>query len=601
MLTTLLALLAASAIAVPITRRAGLGSVLGYLLAGVAIGPTGLRLVSNPEQIEQVAQLGVIMLLFLIGLELRPRRLWVMRRATFGLGAAQVALTAAALAALAHWAGLAWDSAIVLGIGFAMSSTAIVLPMLAERDLLASDAGRDGFAVLLFQDLAFIPLVALVPLLGGERPHHVPWQEVAEGAGAIAVILIGGRYLVRPAFRAIGGARTPELFTILALLTVVGTAAIASAAGLSPSLGAFMAGVLLSGSEYRHELRADIEPFEGLLLGFFFISVGMSAQFGLLAGAPGLFALGLASLLAVKIAIALALARIAGEDWSDAARFAISLSQGSEFSFVLFGAAVGVGALADTDAQSAILIVALSMLATPLLFAASERWLVPRLEAPQPAPQYDTIETDGTPVIIAGFGRVGQIVGRILTMQRIRFTALERDPGQVDVVRSFNTEVFYGDPARPDVLRAAGAETAKVLVVAIDDMEEALRVVEMAKRTFPKLRIISRARNRRHVHLLMDRAIAGIVRDTFYSSLKLGELVLGLLGIPSERARRTVSLFAAHDERLLQRQHAVYRDDTKIIQTMQEASEELQSLFEADQAMEVEPAPQDGRRGKAAS
>jgi monovalent cation:proton antiporter-2 (CPA2) family protein len=601
MLATLLALLAASAVAVPLTRRFGLGSVLGYLVGGVAIGPAGLGLVDNPEQIEQVAQLGVIMLLFLIGLELRPRRLWVMRRATFGLGAAQVAVTAAALAALAHWAGLAWSGAIVLGVGFAMSSTAIVLPMLAERDLLSSDAGRDGFAVLLFQDLAFIPLVALVPLLGGERPNHVPWLEVAQGAGAIAVILIGGRYLLRPAFRAIGGARTPELFTILALLTVVGTAAIASAAGLSPSLGAFMAGVLLSGSEYRHELRADIEPFEGLLLGFFFISVGMSAQFGLLRAAPGLIALGLASLLVAKIVVGFVLARIAGEDRADATRFAVSLSQGSEFSFVLFGAAVGVGALTETSAQGAILIVALSMLATPLLFAACERWLVPRLETLQPPPPYDTIETDAAPVIIAGFGRVGQIVGRILTMQRIRFTALERDPGQVDVVRGFNTEVFYGDPARPDVLRAAGAETAKVLVVAIADVEEALSVVEMAKRTFPKLRIISRARNRRHVHLLMDRAIAGIVRDTFHSSLKLGELVLGALGTPSERARRAVSLFAAHDERVLERQHAIYRDETKVIQTMQEASEELQSLFESDLAADGEQAAQDERRGRPAA
>ena len=597
MLTTLVALLAAATIAVPLTRRAGFGSVLGYLLAGVVIGPTGLGLVDNPEQIAQVAQLGVIMLLFLIGLELRPRRLWVMRRATFGLGAAQVVLTAAALAVLAHWAGLAWAGAVVLGVGFAMSSTAIVLPMLAERDLLASDAGRDGFAVLLFQDLAFIPLVALVPLLGGERPNHVPWQEVAEGAGAIGVILIGGRYLMRPAFRAIGGAQTPELFTILALLTVVGTAALASAAGLSPSLGAFMAGVLLSGSEYRHELRADIEPFEGLLLGFFFISVGMSAQFALLRAAPGPIVLGLACLLVTKIAVAFVLARIGGEDWADATRFAVSLSQGSEFSFVLFGAAVGVGALAESSAQSAILIVALSMLATPLLFAAVERWLIPWLEPPPAPPQYDAIETDAAPVIIAGFGRVGQIVGRILTMQRIRFTALERDPGQVDVVRSFNSEVFYGDPARPDVLRAAGADTAKVLVVAIEDMEEALRVVDMVKRTFPKLKVISRARNRRHVHLLMDRAVAGFVRDTFYSSLKLGELALGALGTPSERARRAVGLFAAHDERVLQRQHAIYRDETKVIQTMQEAAEELQSLFEADLAADAGET-QDRVRGK---
>lgn len=585
MLGTLFALLAATAIAVPLTRRAGLGSVLGYLLAGVAIGPTGFGLVTDIDQIAQVSQLGVIMLLFLIGLELRPKRLWVMRRATFGLGTAQMALSAAILAALAHAEGLAWQGAMVLGIGFALSSTAIVLPMLAERDLLTSDAGRDGFAVLLFQDLAFIPLVAIVPLLGGDVPNRVPWLEVARGAAAIAAILIGGRYLMRPAFRAIGGARTPELFTILALLTVVGTALLASIAGLSASLGAFMAGVLLSESEYRHELRADIEPFEGLLLGFFFISIGMSAQFGLLREAPGVFALALAGLLVVKVVVGFALGRISGQDTADALRFALALSEGSEFSFVLFGAAVGVGALSNTAAEGAILVVALSMLATPLLFAASEWLLIPQLER-TPVPTYDTIDADATPVIIAGFGRVGQIVGRILYMQRIRFTALERDPGQVEVVRRFGTQIYYGDPARPDLLRAAGAETAQVLVVAIQDMEEALRVVEVAKRTFPKLRIISRAHNRRHVHLLMDRAIAGIVRDTFHSSLKLGELVLKALGIPSERARRAVALFAAHDERVLERTHAIYRDETKLIQSTQEAAEELMSLFEADQAAE---------------
>ena len=287
MLETLVALLAAAAIGVPLSRRAGFGSVLGYLLAGVAIGPSGLRLVTDLSDIAHVSELGVVMLLFLIGLELRPQRLWVMRRAVFGLGTAQVAVCAAVLAALAHTAGMAWAGAAVLGTGLAMSSTAIVLPMLAERDLLGTPAGRDAFAVLLFQDLAFIPLVALVPLLGGaDVPDHVPWLDVARGGGAIVAILIGGRFLIRPAFRAIGGARTPEMFTTLALLTVVGAAALASAAGLSMSLGAFLAGVLLSGSEYRHELQADIEPFEGLLLGFFFISVGMSARLDLLVHDP---------------------------------------------------------------------------------------------------------------------------------------------------------------------------------------------------------------------------------------------------------------------------------------------------------------------------
>ncbi len=581
MIGTLLALLAAAAIAVPLSRRAGFGSVLGYLIAGVAIGPSGLGLVTDIEQISEVSALGVVMLLFLIGLEVRPARLWVMRRAVFGLGTAQVVLCAAALAALSHAPGIGWTGAAVLGLGFALSSTAIVLPMLAERELMTTPAGRDGFAVLLFQDLAFIPLVALVPLLGGEAPHRVPWLDVAKGAAAIGAILVGGRFLLPPAFRAIGGARTPETFTIVALLIVVGTAALASFAGLSASLGAFMAGVLLSESEYRHELQADIEPFEGLLLGFFFISVGMSAQFGLIGASPGLFALALVALIFAKVAICYVLGRIRGQDAVNAARFALALPQGSEFSFVLFAAAVGVGALTAAEAAGATLVVALSMVATPLLFAASERLLIPRLQ-PVVEPDYDLIEADGSPVIVAGFGRVGQIVGRILRMQGIRFVALEGDPGQVDVVRSFGTPVYYGDSARPDLLRAAGAETAKVLVVAIEDMEYAIRVVEVAKRTFPNLKIISRARNRRHVHLLMDRAISDIVRDTFHSSLKLSELVLQALDIPADKATRAVALFAEHDERVLIEQHAIYRDETQMIQSIQQAADELSSLFEAD-------------------
>ena len=581
MIGTLLALLAAAAIAVPLSRRAGFGSVLGYLLAGVAIGPSGMGLVTDVEQISEVSALGVTMLLFLIGLEVRPARLWVMRRAVFGLGTAQVVFSAAVLAALSHAPGIGWAGAAVLGVGFALSSTAIVLPMLAERDLLTTPAGRDGFAVLLFQDLAFIPLVALVPLLGGDAPHRVPWLEVAKGAAAIGAILVGGRFLMRPAFRAIGGARTPELFTIVALLIVVGTAALASFAGLSASLGAFMAGVLLSESEYRHELQADIEPFEGLLLGFFFISVGMSAQFALVRDAPGLFVLALVGLLFVKVAIAYVLGRIRGQDSLNAARFALALPQGSEFSFVLFVAAAGVGALTAGEAAGATLVVALSMVATPLLFAASEKLLIPRLQ-PATEPEYDVINADGSPVIVAGFGRVGQIVGRILRMEGIAFTALERDPGQVEVVRSFGNKVYYGDPARPELLRAAGAATAKVLVVAIEDMEHAIRVVDAAKRNFPNLTVVSRARNRRHAHLLMDRAITGIVRDTFYSSLKLSEIVLQALDIPAEQATRAVALFATHDERVLVEQHAIYRDETQLIQSIQQSADELSSLFEAD-------------------
>lgn len=582
MLQTLVALLAAAAVAVPLSRRAGFGSVLGYLAAGLVIGPAGLRLVTGVDEIAHVSELGVVMLLFLIGLELRPARLWVMRRAVFGLGTAQMLVSAAVLAGLAHLAGIGLEGAAVLGVGLALSSTAIVLPLLAERDLLGSRAGRDAFAVLLFQDLSFIPLVALVPLLGtGALPGAVPWMQVGQGVAGIAVILFGGRYLLDPAFRAIGGARSPEMFTTLALLTVVGAAAIADAAGLSMSLGAFMAGVLLSESEFRHELQADIEPFEGLLLGFFFISVGMSANLALLARMPLEVAAGVVALLAAKAAVAFALARVAGHDARDATRFALALPLGSEFGFVLFGAAVAGGALTRVQSDAATLVIALSMMVTPMLFAAAERLLLPLLDRRTP-PAFDEIDDGATPVILCGFGRVGQIVGRILRMQNIAFTALERDTEQVQVVRRFGSKVYFGDPARPDVLRAAGAATAKLLVVATENMEEAIRIADVARRNFPDLQIVSRARNRRHVHLLMDRGLTLHVRDTFHSSLRLSEMVLGALGIPGEQAARAVALFQQLDERQLVASHAIYRDEGQMIQSVRQSAQELEQLFEAD-------------------
>jgi monovalent cation:proton antiporter-2 (CPA2) family protein len=582
MLTSLVALLGAATIAVPLTRRFGLGSVLGYLLAGVAIGPSALGLVSDIEQIAHIAELGVVMLLFLIGLEVRPRRLWVMRQAVFALGSAQVILSAAVLAFLAHLVGLDWPGAMVLGAGLALSSTAIVLPMLAESELLPSRAGRDAFAVLLFQDLAFIPLVALVPLLAQQSmPDQVPWHDVARAAVAVAIILVGGRFVIPPLIRAIGGTRTPELFTTTALLIVAGTAYIASLAGLSMSLGAFMAGVLLSQSEYRHELQADIAPFEGLLLGFFFISVGMGADLSLAWTNPGLLVGATAALLLAKAAVCFGLALLARQSLTDAVRFSLGLNQASEFSFVLFAAAVAVGALSSETAAMATLVAAISMAATPVLFALSERFLIPRLEA-EPVPDFDTIEAANAPVIICGFGRFGQIIGRVLRMRGISFTALERDPGQVDVVRRFGNKVYFGDPTRADLLRSAGAEQAKLLIVALDHPEDVLRVVEVAKRNFPQLKILARARNRRHAYLLMDRGVDGLVRETFHSSLKMAETTLTALGIAPDDAARSVALFRDHDERNLRETHAIYRDEKQLIQSTQQATDELMTLFEAD-------------------
>jgi monovalent cation:proton antiporter-2 (CPA2) family protein len=583
MLITLVALLAAATIAVPLTRRSGLGSVLGYLIAGLVIGPSGLRLVTDVEQIANVASLGVVMLLFLIGLELRPRRLWIMRRSVFVLGSAQVVITAACLAGLALLAGVPPQGAAVLGLGLALSSTAIVLPLLGERELLTTPAGRDAFAVLLFQDLAFIPLVALVPLLASGRAvtAALPWLEVGKGIAAIVLILAGGRFLMRPLFRAIGGASSPELFTTAALLIVTGTALLAQTAGLSPSLGAFLAGVMLSDSEYRHELQADIAPFENTLLGFFFISVGMSADLHAAMARPLDLAETTVVLLTVKVAIAFGLALVMRRNWANAIRFSLALPQASEFSFVLLGAAVAVGALSPELAALATLISASSMLATPVLFALSEGFLIPRLRR-APEPQFDTIQPSDAPVIVAGFGRMGQIVGRVLRMHGIAFTALEQDAGQVDVVRRFGNKVYYGDAARPDVLRAAGADHAKLLVVALDDVDRGLRTVETAKRNHPNLTVLARARNRHHAHLLMDRDVDGLVRDTFHSSLRLAEMSLTALGVTPEAAARAVTLFRDHDEANLIAAHAIYRDEAKLIQSTQEATAELTALFEAD-------------------
>lgn len=582
MLTTLVILLCGATLAVPLTRRAGFGSVLGYLLAGIAIGPAGLRLITNVDAIASISGLGVVMLLFLIGLEVRPQRLWVMRRAVFGMGTAQVAITAIAIAGLTHLAGVPWRGAAALGAGLAMSSTAIVLPLLAERDLLTSRAGRDAFAVLLFQDLAFIPLIALLPLLANNTiPDHVPWHDVARAGAAITVILVGGRFLLPPMFRAIGGARTPELFTTVALLVVTGAALLASASGLSPSLGAFMAGVLLSESEYRHELQADIEPFEGLLLGFFFISVGMSANLPLAQAEPVQLAVATLTLLVVKAAICFVLARVAGQDMPNALRFSLALPQASEFSFVLFGAAVSVGVLAGDQAAFATLVTAASMIATPVLFAAAEAGL--RLKPP-PAPEYDTIDADAAPVIICGVGRFGQIIGRVLRMSGIRFTALERDPGQVEVLRRFGTKVYFGDPTRPDVLRAAGVEQAKLIIVAMDDPAGVLRTIDMVKRNFPHIAILARARNRWYAHLLMDREVDGLVRETFHSSLQLAKQALLVLGTDPDAADRAVTLFREHDEKNLVETHAIYRDEQQVIQNQQQAADELAGLLEADRS-----------------
>ena len=583
-LFTLVVLLAAAIIAVPLARLLGLGSILGYLAAGLIVGPAGLRLVTDVENIGHISELGVVMLLFIIGLELRPGRLWTMRRSLIGLGAAQVGVTTAALTLLAHLAGLGWPASFIVGFALSLSSTAIVLPMLAERHLLPTQAGRDTFSVLLFQDIAVIPMVALIPLLQGDFSAMSGANiglTVARAAGALIVVLIGGRFIVRPLFRLVDRAKAPEIFTATALFVVIGTAVLVDAVGLSMSLGAFMAGVLLSDSEYRHQVRSDIEPFEGLLLGVFFISVGMSAELGVLMAQPGFVIVAVAVLLLVKGSICFVLAKLAGNNNQVALRFAAALPQAGEFAFVIFAIALANGVLPAETAQLATVIVTLSMLVSLLLFALEERFVAPLFA--EPAPPFDDISAE-SPVLICGFGRIGQIVGRVLRMRGIAFTALDKSADQVALVRRFGTPVFYGDTTRLDLLRAAGAEQAKAIVIALSDIEESLTVAEHVQRHFPHLIVLARARNRQHVHRLMDRGVTHIVRESFHSSLRLSEQVLTELGVAPSEARRTVEIFAERDERTLKEQHEFYQDEKQLIQTTLQISDELRRLLEADQA-----------------
>ncbi len=586
MLETLVFLLAASVVFVSLSRRLGLGSILGYLVAGAVIGPSGLRLVTDVDVIRTIAEFGVLMLLFLIGLELRPQRIWLMRRAVLGLGGAQVAITGAILAALLHLVtGLDPRGAVVLGLGLALSSTAIVLPMLGERDLLGTGSGRDAFSVLLFQDIASVPLVAVLPLLadGGGAAAGPIWPPVLKGLGAVALILLGGRFLVRPLFRLVGRFKSQEVFTASALLAVAGAAAIADMAHLPTSLGAFAAGVILAESEFRHELQVDVEPFEGLLLGFFFVSIGMAANLGLAQAEPGRIAAAVAVLMTVKIVVAFALERVRETNLGRCWRFAVTLPQGSEFGFVLFGAALESKVLGKPALDRATLVVALTMAVSPLLFALSERFVMPRLAAKRTR-RVEPIDADPAPVVIAGFGRVGQIVGRVLKTRKIRFNALDDDPDQVDTVRRFGTKAFFGDPTRLELLRAVGLADASILVVALRDPKQSVELVERARSEFPHLKIYARARNRRHAHLLMNFAPEAIVRETFFSALRLTELVLQGTGLDEAEARHTIATFRERDEATLVLQRDIYDDERQLIQSAKQTAQELEELFEEDAA-----------------
>jgi glutathione-regulated potassium-efflux system ancillary protein KefC/glutathione-regulated potassium-efflux system protein KefB len=578
--------LAAAIIAVPLSRRLGLGAVLGYLAAGILIGPWGLQLVDDVDAMLHLSEFGVVLLLFIIGLELQPSRLWVLRRQVFGLGAAQVLLSGLVLGGIAFACGLGWQAALVVGAGLAMSSTAFVLQTLAERKQLTTRHGRESFAILLFQDLAVIPLLAALPFLApgpdlAGASGGGGWFEALRAVAILVALVVSSRVVVRPLFRAVATHGGRDIFTAMALFIVVGVTLLMELAGLTASLGAFLAGMLLADSEYRHELEANIEPFKGLLLGLFFISVGMSANLGLLGSAPLQVAAIVSGMLAIKFAALVAISRAAGTQAASARKLGIALAQGGEFAFVLFAAAAGKGILEHGLAQLLVVAVTLSMLAAPLLFLLEERLLAPWLDRAA-EPEFDSIEPHAGHVVIAGYGRVAQIVARVLAHRHIPFVALEKDAAQVDTVRKFGGTLYFGDATRLELLHAADTAAARLLVLAIDDPEDSLKCAALVRRHFPHVPILARARNRRHAHRLMDLGITRLYRETWHTSMEMAEQALLQMGIAPSEAALAIAGFRAHDLELLARQHAIYQDEARLQQSSREASEELLTLFESD-------------------
>jgi glutathione-regulated potassium-efflux system protein KefB len=578
--------LLAAVIAVPLSRHAGLGAVLGYLIAGVVIGPHMLRLVPDPASTMAASEFGVVMMLFVIGLELSPSRLWVMRRQVFGIGSLQMAVSAFLIGAVLTMLAFGFKAAWVIGIGLALSSTAVGLQLLAERNELSSAHGRSGFAILLFQDIIAIPLLAAIPLLGqavaAERATP-PGEAVLRAVLVIAAVIVGGRFLLRHLFRAVARARSVEVFSAAALLVVAGTAWLMEFAGLSMGLGAFLAGVLLADSEFRHELESHVEPFKGLLLGLFFIAVGMSIDLTVVAREPGLIALGVAALLFIKISVLLVIGRLSGLDLRSCLLLGAMLGMGGEFAFVVFGESLRAGLIDSVLRDQLVVTVGVSMALTPLLLLVVDR-LFPAGAAAAAARPADPIDHEHPRVIIAGFGRMGQIIGRLLAAQKIPFTALENSAEQVDLSRRFGNKIYFGDPGRPELLRAAHAERAEVFVVTTDDPAANLRTVRLVKRHFPHLRVFARARNRQHAFKLMDLGVEGVIRETFHSSLEMGRRVMEGLGVPPEQARVRTAQFRQHDEALLRAQHLVYDDEAALVASSREALRELATLFDADQS-----------------
>lgn len=590
--------LSAAVIAVPLSKALGLGSIIGYLAAGIAIGPWGLGLVTNVEDILHFAEFGVVLMLFLVGLELEPKRLWSLRRPIFGWGSAQVLGCALLLTLVAVGLGVGWRIALVAGLGLALSSTAIALQVMGERNLLPTGSGQAAFSILLFQDVAAIPILALLPLLGVASASNEALAPVNNALAALKIIavvagiILGGRLLLRPLFRWIARSNTPEIFTAASLLLVVGIAGLMQLVGLSMALGAFLAGVLLAESEYRRELETDIEPFKGLLLGLFFIAVGMSIDFAVLLQSPGSVAVIVLGLLLIKGAVIYALARLMKLPFQERPVFTLLLAQGGEFAFVVFQAAAGAKVFPAPTASLLIGAVAVSMLVSPLILVAIDRLLLPRYAHLGKVDMQEISEPQEAPVVIAGFGRYGQIVARMMLAQGIPCTVLDHDAEMIEAARSFGYRVFYGDASRLDLLRTAGAGRARILVVAVDGVEQSLEIVDLAHEHFPNLQIVARARDVTHWNKLRDRGVMRVEREMFESSLRSARSVLELLGQGAHEARQTAMRFRQHNLELFEKMHPHYKDRAKLIAVVKQGRQQLEEQMAQERAQRAERRPQ---------
>lgn len=594
--------LLAAVVSVPLAKRLGLGSVLGYLLAGIVIGPFCFGLVGKGDQeVMHVAEFGVVMMLFVIGLELRPAVLWQMRGPILGLGGAQVLGTAAVVSGLALFMRLPWQVATAVGFIFAMSSTAIVLQLLNEKNLMKTAGGKASFAVLLFQDIAALPILALLPLLATVTPTgdshaataplgNLPaWQHTLVVLAAIAAVILAGRFLLRPFFRYIAATQLREMFTVTALLLVVGIALLMQRVGLSPALGAFLAGVVLAESEYRHQLETDIEPFKGLLLGLFFISVGAGINFALIAGAPGMVASLVVAVILVKFVVLLLVSRYSRLEPTQRYLFAFALAQGGEFAFVLCSFAMQNGVLTSEMANLLVVTIALTMAAAPVLMTINERLVQPRFATVLPEREPDEIDERDNPVIVAGVGRFGHIVARLMRLNGIGTTVLDHDGEQVETLGRFGIKSYYGDATRLDLLRTAGAERAQLFVIAVDQEEQALRIVDLVRTHFPQLRILARATSRQHAYELLRRGVQEVYRETFGSAVDLSVDALVALGLPKQRAQRATQLFREHEDASVREMANLDTEDMKGYVSMARIHiANLENALQSDREMELE-------------